>query len=107
MRRSESVEGKRRQSLTATRAFLDRASEVTGAARANEYQWRTLRSPILPVEPEVLAACLLVELTTRNTRGVSALELIDLPADSPAGALMGVAQNLLDSDSDATLDTSR
>jgi hypothetical protein len=105
LRHSKRTDGRRRVPLTAARAFLERASEVIDAASENEYQWRTLRSPILPTEPEVLAVCTLVELTARGTLGLSALELIDPPANSFASALMGVAENLLDTDSDATLGT--
>jgi hypothetical protein len=94
------VDGPRR--LPAAGAFLDRASEAIGAARENEHQWRMLRSPILPAEPEVIAACALVELTAREALGVSALDVMDVRTYSLAGALMGLAQNLLDADADAT-----
>jgi hypothetical protein len=101
------VGAQRRDPLPAARAFLERAGEAIGAARENEHQWRTLRSPILPAEPEVMAACALVELTARDALGVSAIEAMGVPAYSLAGALMGVAQNLLDADAGATPEAAR
>lgn len=92
----------RRDSLPAVNAFIERAAEVIGAARENKHHWRTLRSPILPAEPEVLAACILVELTARDSLGVSAAELMDIPPHTLASAFMGLAQNLLDADIEAT-----
>jgi hypothetical protein len=87
--------------FTAAGAFLDRATEAISAARSNEHQWRTLRSPILPVEPEVVAACVLVEMTARDTLGLSARKVINMPTRSLGGAVMGVAENLLDADAEA------
>lgn len=93
------VQGSR---LPATRAFLDRAVEAIDAARGDEHHWRALRSPILPAEPEVMAACVLIEMTARDALGVSAIEVMDVPSLSLADALMGVAQNLLEADASAT-----
>jgi hypothetical protein len=95
------VASPRRDSLPATAAFVERAAEAIGAVRENAHQWRTLRSPILPVEPEVLAACTLVELTARDALGVTTVEATGVPTDGLAGALLGVAENLLDTDANS------
>jgi hypothetical protein len=88
----------RRNTLPGAGAFIARAAEVIAAARENANQWRTLRSPILPAEPEVIAACVLVEMTARGTLGVSALDAMDVPRNSLARALMGVAENMVSSE---------
>ena len=77
-------------------AFIARAAEVISAARENANQWRTLRSPILPAEPEIIAACALVEMCTRDTLGISAIDAMRVPRNSLAGALMGIAENLVE-----------
>jgi hypothetical protein len=100
------VEDPRRRGLPAARAFVERAAEAIGAARENKHQWRTLRSAILPIEPEVLAACALVEMSARDALGASAVRVMDMSIDSVAGALMGVAENLVEADAEATPEVS-
>lgn len=46
----------------ATKQLLRRAGEVTRAAMADEYHWRNLHSSVLPVEPEILATCVLARM---------------------------------------------
>jgi hypothetical protein len=39
--------------------LLERAADEVRLAQADDYNWRELRSGLLPVEPELLAACLI------------------------------------------------
>jgi hypothetical protein len=99
LRRSKRpVHGPDRNALPAAAAFIGRAAEVISAARVNAHEWRTLRSPILAAEPEVIAACALVEMTAREVLGTSALEAMRVETSGLAWALMGVAQNVLEAD---------
>lgn len=91
--------------LSATRAFLERVIEVIEAVRENEHQWRNLRSPVLPVEPEAIATCVLVELAVRHAFDTSAVELMDVSSESLVSAYLGIAQNVVDADADTDTGT--
>ena len=81
--------------LPATQAFLRSVGDATSVARANRYQWRTLRSGLLPVEPEAAATCALVELATRRRFGRSLVDVLDWSPFAREAAPAVVARELV------------
>jgi len=92
------------RALDATQAFLRRGAETIEAAREDRFHWQSLRSPMLPAEPEALAGLTLVEQTARETWNESAAVMLDLNPGTLPGALLATAQNLLDASSEAGTD---
>lgn len=54
--------------------LLERAAEEVRAAQADEYNWQQLRSGMLPLEPEILATCM-VALSLYSATGTPAERL--------------------------------
>jgi hypothetical protein len=46
------------RALTSLTTFLNRAVEVTSVLQMDNYHWQNLKGTFIPVEPEVLAACI-------------------------------------------------
>ncbi|ADB50816.1 hypothetical protein [Conexibacter woesei] len=82
--------------LPATGAFLRTVGEATGVAIADRHHWPTLRSGLLPVEPEAAATCALVESVVRDRLGGSLLDLLDISPYSRDAAPAVVARALVD-----------
>jgi hypothetical protein len=47
-------------------AYLTRADEPVGAAMVDNYHWTRLKSGLMPVEPEVIATCIVFNLSLRQ-----------------------------------------
>jgi len=82
--------------LVVTRTFLTRAGEATRAARTDSYHWRRLRAGLLPVEPEALAASMLVGMTWRDTVGGHASDNLRELLGGPDLAPLVIAEQILE-----------
>jgi hypothetical protein len=63
--------------------YLRRVDDAVGAAMRDRYHWSRLRSGILPVEPEVVAACVTAAMLSRRWHDMSLGAMLDNANLSP------------------------
>lgn len=92
--RSEQVEPERPFRVAATEAYLARVAEMSSLARADRYHWAMPGIGLLPVEPEAIATCALVDVAMRDVLDRRLSEVIDV-ADGLTAAPALVAVELV------------
>jgi hypothetical protein len=79
---------------SATEAYLSRVAEVMSLAQADRHHWEMPGIGLLPVEPEAVAPCALVDVAAREVLGQRVDELMN--GSSLAMAVARVAHDLVD-----------